>query len=395
MWLFDDLLKKPPQPANESSGTTSGQASGEGTGQWDNSSPVLKIEKTEEQSILTDSVTPALWGSTMIVWSPESMGASWIIVNGEPVNITPVAPQSNPSPIIIETPPVVAPSSVIITEPVENTLVRPTEPLVPAETTVVTDALSTEPLAPVNAPENTNLGNLLWETNTEMLNIESSTLQDAPWALEETISDEIKEDTIAVAEEDTSISALIGNTQEDEPEEEKETEQAFVNLREYIEANIRQTDELIAKIHASHEIKLEEAAGYKSEKERFADLEQNAYTDAEKMVAEQAHAEKMKAYFVQQLAEEAWSSDMAQADAAIAAPTETKAEIQAIVNDEPLYYDAPMEEDITLIEDIGIDGSVETALTGLAVQNTVNTTMEKKHKAKTATKKKEEEFSLI
>ncbi len=74
----------------------------------------------------------------------------------------------------------------------------------------------------------------------------------------------------------------------------------FENPLSFIEASIEKIDTMIEHIVMTHSIKLEEASGYKQEKEKFAELEAAAYRDAEKMMKEKAHAEKMKTYFINQ-----------------------------------------------------------------------------------------------
>jgi hypothetical protein len=57
---------------------------------------------------------------------------------------------------------------------------------------------------------------------------------------------------------------------------------------------------MVARIDTAHAAKLSEALGYKTEKEKYTELEEQAYADAEKYVTEKDHALAMRAYFVGQ-----------------------------------------------------------------------------------------------
>lgn len=328
MWLFDELLKKPPQPANDTTGSASSQQQG---GQWDDSviqAESVKIEKTEEQSIMTESLEATLPGTP-----------------AEPI-IT--AESDN--------------SAVLVGATAEEAAATQEE--VPE----ATDALAEVENAPVLETVN----------DTQETPIQSST-PEAPAAEEDTPMSDILNAT-----SDTSLLNFGTDEEEKEnPEDTIQVESEFDSLKTYIETNIDQSESLIMKIDAAHTAKLEEAAGYKSEKERFASLEEDAYKDAERLMIEKGHAERMKSYFIEQL----------QADAA--QNVVPQAEWIELSEDHLFYDEPPAEEDITLIDDTGIDGSVETALTGLAVQNTVKNTVEKKHKSKKHEETKEENFSLI
>ncbi len=123
-------------------------------------------------------------------------------------------------------------------------------------------------------------------------------------------------------------------------------EETYEHPTEFIEASITRIDAMIARIDNIHNTKLEEALGYKAEKEKYTTLEEQAYADAEKYVTEKEHALTMRTYFVDQ------------GKAAGSKTTEAVA-------------------------------SVETTLTGLAVQNAVSETV--KHEKKLKAKKEEKE----
>lgn len=389
MWLFDDLLKKPPQPPSDGTGTTSWQASGGTSGQQNDAlasmeQPAIKIEKTNEQSILTDSVTPIAVSETPssdIIITPSPVvtetNPSSIIVNGETVNITPIV-----TPVATEQ--TVTPITQQVTAPISTENQSPL--IIPVgETLASSEQTSSEKTqenteSPVNST--VDLGNLFGGSNETTAPNETTPIT---WNSEVSI----EEPTLPGI---TSTMELA--------QEESSNEEGFLNLKDYIKTNIEQTDALIARINSSHEAKLEEAAGYKSEKERYAELETTAYQDAEKMVSERLHAEKMKEYFIKQLEEE--TTEVQENNTTTSSKVENledmviKEDIKAISAEEEYFYDEPpMEDDITLIDDVGIEGSVETALTGLAVQNSVKSTVEKKQKTKKHEEKKVESFSLV
>jgi hypothetical protein len=246
----------------------------------------------------------------------------------------------------------------------------------------------------VKTPEVVDLGNLFGETKAEDISI----ISPAPVEVPEIVSVEptpIMEESITVTEstpimeeatpivasstpvETTVIPEAIeieSNTTVEEPAitaetpivsesvidfgseatEEAVAEESYEHPSEFITASIARIDAMIARIDAAHGSKLSEALGYKTEKEKYTALEEQAYADAEKYVTEKDHALSMRNYFVEQ-----WK--------AAGVKTEGK-------TSEPV-------------------ASVETTLTGLAVQNAVSETV--KHEKKTKAKKQEEEVGLL
>jgi hypothetical protein len=87
-------------------------------------------------------------------------------------------------------------------------------------------------------------------------------------------------------------SALLEN------QEEVNEEARVFHPEEFIEESLTKIESMIATIDARHEAKLAEAEGYKSEKERFAQLEQKAHDEADMMITERNHAERMQNYFM-------------------------------------------------------------------------------------------------
>jgi hypothetical protein len=111
---------------------------------------------------------------------------------------------------------------------------------------------------------------------------------------------------------------------------------------------------MITRIDTAHNSKLEEALGYKTEKEKYTTLEEQAYTDAEQYTEEKDHALAMRAYFANQ------------------STPQSVTEVSVVAE--------------TPVENIA---SVETVMTGLAVQNAVTEAVKPEKKAKV--KKEEEE----
>jgi hypothetical protein len=105
-------------------------------------------------------------------------------------------------------------------------------------------------------------------------------------------SQEVTEETVNIA--DWLVETL--------PEEEStiDPSEKYENPPSFIEASIEKIDVMIAQIEETHTAKVMEAAGYKWEKEKFAALESQAYKDAERMMKERDHGEKMKAYFLKE-----------------------------------------------------------------------------------------------
>lgn len=118
----------------------------------------------------------------------------------------------------------------------------------------------------------------------------------------------------------------------------------FSHPHEFIEMSLEKVRAMILSINKRHDAKLEEALGYKTEKEKYASLEEATYEEAEKLIWEREHAESMESYFQSQL--------------------EKLSPKQAPVTEQAPPAALP-------------SSSVETTLTGLAVQNTVTEVVEK------------------
>ncbi len=183
--------------------------------------------------------------------------------------------------------------------------------------------------------QNIDLGNLFGNTTPSPVDsVETTT----PSQAEEMISTPTLEETPSIKEEVSQQSYTLGNVTKDDSSEE-----TYTHPDEFIVASLEKIDTMIAHINTRHDAKLKEALEYKTEKEKLAVQEENAYTEAEAMVLERARAEEMRTYFQNEQSKNAWLS---------------------------LFEEQKGEQPRTLNE------SVETALTGIAVQNAVTTTVE-------------------
>lgn len=399
MWLFDELLKKPSQTGGDTGSAPAwGQPQGTGQSQGDDSTaqsqpvqePVFKIEKTEEQQISTEAkVLPSTPEAPAVVAEED---ASDILVSWDSA-----LPQQ--------------PIESLQTTQSEDTLVEQNEA---SETIPSADLAPSDILSEASSEESHGTDETAQDAlNQDILALhsqEDSIQESSTDLVQATPTDPIQESPLfnfglpdtPTSEQSTEAEPTVEQTIEEEsmnfsPAEVVQANTDPGNLTAYIKNNIQQSDVLIAKLDTTHTAKLEEAAGYKSEKERFSQLEEEAYADAERMMVEKAHTERMKAYFVEQLA---------QANNAAANKIDGKKETSVAdtapdfrEEKEPVYDEPPALDDVTLVDDDShcITGSMETALTGIAVQESVKSTVEKKHKTKKVgeKEKKEETFSLI
>ena len=97
---------------------------------------------------------------------------------------------------------------------------------------------------------------------------------------------------------DNASSPILGLAPDSESSE--SNIESYEHPAEFIADSIARIDAMISRIDIAHGTKLQEALGYKSEKEKYTALEDQAYADAEKYVIEKEHALTMRAYFVQQ-----------------------------------------------------------------------------------------------
>ena len=75
----------------------------------------------------------------------------------------------------------------------------------------------------------------------------------------------------------------------------------YATPREFIEKSIENLDEMLETIDERHTAKMTEAEWYRMEKMRFAELEKNAYAEAEIMDRERDHTVRMRSIFEKEL----------------------------------------------------------------------------------------------
>jgi hypothetical protein len=307
MWLFDNLLKNPSNETSTSGmgmGGQSSQSSGS-TGNPPAQDPLaqagIKIEKTEETTLQTTPVfqnmtqtppqeeTPpqavVFNPATQNVWAEED--ASSILINSDSsstsevpsgVNMTQEASQGVVEETIL-TPPVQENTQTFENSPIFGNTQTPEQVTPPLQSTETT-ASSGDPMW---------LGGILWL---------SETTQESPVSVASEVAVEVQEESTS------PIAAIIEDVyaeKEELHEEEKITESTFTDPASFIQDSLTKIEHMLEAMHEKHDAKLDEALGYKSEKERFAGLEAQAYKDAESMTAEMDHAERMKAYFTKEL----------------------------------------------------------------------------------------------
>ena len=371
MWLFDDLLKKPTPPSvSDSSGATQSGSQGSGNPPIDPLAeaiqPVIKIEKTNEVSIMTESAANtatsepapvkaiAVDDVSSILINSESPAAPSIVISEEPSNVTPIITTQNEdlfggishvevneaTPTITKTPEVTDLGNLfgwMSTEEIQ----APVESVVTTEETL-SDVPETITVSEAPIAEDVVIAE---ETPSE---------KEVEEAVQAEAEEEVEEVTTTLAEEPTEEASILGYSSDSimdlwEAAEAPQIEESYEHPADFIQASIEKIDRMIEKIDMAHGTKLEEALGYKTEKEKYTTLEEQAYADAEKYVTEKEHALTMRTYFVDQGKMEEHGDLVVQ--------SETPA--------------TPI-------------ASVETTLTGLAVQSAVTETVTPSKKTKKA-----------
>jgi len=312
MWLFDDLLKK---PSNETSTSGMGmwgqssQSSGS-TGNPPVQDPLaqagIKIEKTEGTLLQT---TPVFQNTTQVATTQET------IPTQAPTNIFNPAEQNmgaeeNVSSILINTNNATSITPSEILSPVQEV-----GPLVSQEEV----AIQSSPSVPAEVPVAFEDSPIFW--TTQIPASESSVTEaisvswDALWlnnilGLSEnqavTENQEATPIETSVTQQEVENNSIAVNiewlyTENNSWIEQEEESSTFTDPTAFIQDSLTKIDLMLEAMHAKHDTKLSEASGYKSEKERFAELETQAYRDADSMTTEMDHAERMKNYFTKEL----------------------------------------------------------------------------------------------
>jgi len=255
------------------------------------------------------------------------------------------APRAEVGPVVTETPAVETPVQSVDTEsPIIDILGSPetdTHSIVSAPVEPVsTESISTEsPLIDASeAPVETSSPTQYTETPLVSEQEQVTVVEDSTDSTE-SVADIAPEETALI---ESPLFAEMSTPAAD----------LYEHPSDFIQASIDRIDAMIVRIDTAHGSKLSEALGYKTEKEKYTLLEEQAYADAEQYVTEKDHALSMRSYFEEQLRLTASSKS-------------TLSEPTADITD-----------------------SVETALTGIAVQTAVTDTVETPRKGE-KTKKRE------
>ena len=358
MWLFDDILKKPTSTQEGDLfinwGTTGiGEtqsiptipvASGRDPESELEVPQVFKIEKTEGSSIFGNNTPPPEVVTTPTPIQTASGEDSLIIMSNnntiqvqEPVQTI----TDTPSPVtvtensLIETGTTSSPLIDIIQDQTPEVAISVPEVTTPISNESIIDPTPTSP----NTTNDAIFGNFA-DFMTPPGELANPSVTQAV-TQEEAISAPSLIETAPVVEmpiENQTETAIV-----EEGIEEKSwatSENSFFHPTEFIQKSISEIDTMIANIDQKHEKKIIEAEGYKAEKKRFTKLEEIAYTEAETMDEEKDHALHMKELLLNELPENKKKTEK--------------------------------------------NSHVETTLTGMAVVNTVEQTMEApKHRTKT------------
>ena len=283
MWLFDDILKRPdPSPTSQVNPPQGGGWQGSGQPPQDDSSTSGALPKFIIQK----------WIETTIFWSTteseriaeENKGASEPLVHAE----------EDSGSIVVHT-------DVSIGNP--NTTEAPevlSEFLIESDQPMILDITSTEPktetilgmndfsiekessqditpeLRAIKSP-------LFWEENVFSDNVAPSieTSQSIAPIQEEVIENKLPF-LPTVSTKDTPIDI-------------------FSTPKEFIEKSLQDLVLMLSKMKGRHDEKIAQAEGYGKEKEKFASLEANAYTQAHAIDEEKSHAIHMQKVFEKEL----------------------------------------------------------------------------------------------
>lgn len=324
MWLFDDILKKPTPPTGQAnpasdplmgSGTSGAQA---GQAQWSGgTTPVIvKSESStvfwpnsEADSIRSQNALPSVptvhaeEDSSSVLMSPNAASTPIAPVAPveEPMVVTPVA-ESAPAPVaaapVSVTPPATPPAPVqsaptevapLAQAPVEHDVLQiptwpslfdhimredePVAPAAPAAPVATAQALPAQEIPAVPATEPV----WLTSSNPTPQNVSTETAVPVTW-------------TNAPPTELSPSSAMTMPVASN-----------YATPREFIEKSIDNLDVMLETIDDRHTAKMTEAEWYRMEKMRFAELEKNAYAEAEIMDRERDHTVRMKSIFEKEL----------------------------------------------------------------------------------------------
>jgi hypothetical protein len=307
MWLFDDILKKPTPPAGQTgtwtdplmgSGTSGAQG---GQAQWSGGTgPVIvKSESStvfwpnsEADSIRSQNSLP----STPTVHAEED--SSSVLMWAAPVSsaIAPVAPPEAP---MIVTPTVEAPPA---PSAVQSENIAPTPQV--SSTPIQSSPVAASPL-PQTIPQEDALQIPAGPSLFDHIMREDEVVAPTPLPVQETAptAPTAPVESVWVPAKENIATQTTAPTPEISPSPVSPMPVAsnYATPREFIEKSIENLDEMLETIDDRHSAKMTEAEWYRMEKMRFAELEKNAYAEAEIMDRERDHTVRMRSIFEKEL----------------------------------------------------------------------------------------------
>lgn len=329
MWLFDDILKKPTAPAGQANSPTdplmgSGGWAAQGGGQaWaGGTTPVIVKSETstvfwpdsEAEAIRFQNTPP----SVPTVHAEED--SSSILMSSSPAStpIAPVAPLSEPM--------VVAP--IADAAPAQTIVASSSIDLGPAMVSASQGEVAPIQNTPINvslsapsAPEQDALQIPAWPSLFDHIMREDAPVAPATPATPVTpatpatpvaetqapvsfqFEDTVPQNVLAPAATPAVTTSLDASTADLTSSSVTPMTPAsnYATPREFIEKSLENIDVMLETIDGRHSSKMTEAEWYRMEKMRFAELEKNAYAEAEIMDRERDHTLRMKSIFEREL----------------------------------------------------------------------------------------------
>lgn len=319
MWLFDDILKKPTSP-QDGDPLASGGAMGMGGGQsswqsWGTTGKdpeselvvpqVFKIEKTEGSSIFGNNTPPAEVSITSTPIQTASGEDSLIILsnNSDTSTQSPLQMTNDViAPVIsTETPLItVEASSNSLMDMIQDQAPETTTPI--SETTIaMTDTTPIDPAPSLSTPSNDAIFGNFADFMTPPGELANSSVVPTVAQEEPILASPLIETAPIVEMPVENLTESVDEIVTQTPVE--SSENSFFHPTEFIQKSITEIDTMIANIDQKHETKITEAEGYKAEKKRFTELEKMAYAEAETMDEEKDHALHMKELLLNELPE--------------------------------------------------------------------------------------------
>lgn len=309
MWLFDDILKKPAATSGQGNPWTdpiSGAGASGGqwawTASWWGATPV--IVKSESSTVFwPESEAEKIrdqnaWPSIPTVHAEEDSSSVLMPASQASAPIAPVAPA--PEPIVVapvaEAPVVPVAPTPIMPEMAQAPLPPPQMTQIPPQDTQAT------PVAPAAVSQDA-LQIPAWPSLFDHLMNDDAPAAPAPAIAPTPTSVGFQFEAApapapmvapAAPTPEAPSQSNIANTS-------PMSASSYATPREFIEKSLDNIDTMLETIDSRHTAKMTEAEGYRMEKMRFAELEKNAYAEAEVMDRERDHTLRMKAIFEREL----------------------------------------------------------------------------------------------